>query len=269
MVSDNIRRVYSEMFAAEKKVADFVLDNANEVLEMNIAEMAEQSGTSDATIIRMCKRIGFSGFYQMKINLAMELSAEQPEQTDVNDDAVSFFNQISLSIQNIAKNIDMEILHKCVDAISGAGCVYLTGWGNTGTVAADLAHRLSRRGVLTFVTDVSEYLIRNLNLGKENDIMIAVSHSGTSLHVIQAIELAKKRGMKTILITNALSSKAADASDYVLRSGIKEQIRQGFGGESHIYEMAIIDLLLFFLQKKSPLKDNVEITEEILSQYKI
>ena len=73
MTLDTIRSCYSEMFQAEKKVADYILKHPEEVVELNIAELAKRSETSDATVIRMCRHVGYSGFYQMKISLASEL----------------------------------------------------------------------------------------------------------------------------------------------------------------------------------------------------
>ena len=63
----NIERLKEDMFLAERKVADFISSNPYEVVELNVSDLADKSGASDATVIRLCKRLGYKGFYQMKL----------------------------------------------------------------------------------------------------------------------------------------------------------------------------------------------------------
>ena len=274
MVLNNIRRYYSEMFLAEKKVADFILNRPHDVIKMNISELAAASDTSDATIIRVCKHIGYSGYYQMKLSLATEFGQQQV--IDVNHiktppkDIVELFNTYSAEIFQAAKNINMETMLKCTDLLAKANTVYFVAWGNTSAITIDFANRLSRCGIKTFTSDMPEYLIRNIYFGSEEDVLVGVSHSGTSIHVIQILELAKEKNMKTILITNTKESKAAEIADYVLSAEVKDQLFYDFGSASHVFEMLIVDALLYFLLSKdkayTKLADQAEI---ISSQYKL
>ena len=65
------------VFSAERRVAEFILKNPDQVVTLNVADIAEQSGVSDATVIRLCKHLGYTGFYQMKLQLAHELGRNQ------------------------------------------------------------------------------------------------------------------------------------------------------------------------------------------------
>ena len=76
-VFENIRNNYNSLYAAEAKVADFILNNPAQALEANVSETAELSGVSDATVVRFCKRIGYAGFYQMKIQLSHDMGKNQ------------------------------------------------------------------------------------------------------------------------------------------------------------------------------------------------
>ena len=62
-VVEMIREKYNQIFMAERKVADFVLENPERAVNANVSELANLSGVSDATVIRFCKRIGFQGHY--------------------------------------------------------------------------------------------------------------------------------------------------------------------------------------------------------------
>ena len=60
-VVDNIRQMYEELFSAEKKVAKYILENRQEVVMLSVSELAHKSGASEATVVRMCKHLGYDG----------------------------------------------------------------------------------------------------------------------------------------------------------------------------------------------------------------
>lgn len=60
-VLETIKQNYNNIFLAEKKVADFILDYPEKAVNANVSELANYSGVSDATVIRLCKHIGFQG----------------------------------------------------------------------------------------------------------------------------------------------------------------------------------------------------------------
>ena len=271
MVTVSIRNNYNQMFGAVKRVADYILDHPVKVLEMNISELARVSGTSDATIIRMCKQIGFTGFQQMKINLASESGTKQfvSVANDVApNDVVSFFDQVATNITDSAKNVDFKTLMSVVDLLANADTTYFFAWGNSGAIASDMAHRVGRFGCRSFYSEEIEYSLRNINLGSEKDLLVTISHSGTSKPVIQAITIAKNKGMKTVLITEDVESQAAELSDYVLHTSVKNQLFYDLGGVSHIFEYIIVDAILYFLKDKN-ITEIADEAEIVLSEYKL
>lgn len=270
MAIKEIKLYYNEMFQAEKKVADYILDHPREVVNMSMAELAKASGTSDATIVRMCRHIGFKGFYQTKISLAsalaQETGAELGRNADAPDDAVDFFSHIAQNVSEAGRNINTETLMTCVEIIGKADTVFTAAWGNTGEIAADLAHRLTLKGIKSFVTDTPEYAIRSLNLGTANDVLICISHSGETEHVIMAMELAKELGMMTILITNTPKSPAVSLADHVLCTNVWDDLFLDLGAVSHFMEFVVVDALIYFLKDKNKKGERAEMR---LSQYKI
>lgn len=272
MALTEIRRYYSEMFQAEKKVADYILANPGKVLDMSIAQLAKASGTSDATIIRMCRHIGFSGFYQMKISLASSMGHEAAvdcENSSRANDVVDFLDMVARSISDMAKHISRELLFTCSGLLAEADTVYTAAWGNTGQIAGDLAHRLTRSGVKSFASEIPEYSLRSIGLGTEKDVLVAISHSGASRHVIDALKLAGQVGMKRILITDQKNSEAAKQADYVLCTEVQRPAFRDFGAASHVFELIIVDALLYFMKIPPEQVRKGGDMEMLLSGYKI
>jgi len=76
MISENIHRiphncalklqaVYGKLKTAEKKAADFILQNPDAIFGLSIVEFAERAGCSEATIVRLSKRIGYEGYPEL------------------------------------------------------------------------------------------------------------------------------------------------------------------------------------------------------------
>ena len=113
LVIDTIKDNYQQMFSAEKKVADYILAHPEKTVSANVSELAELSGVSDATVIRMCKHLGYQGFYQMKINLARDLGQHQLvgyRGEDNPDTAKAILQGIARNLLSTADKLDMNVV---------------------------------------------------------------------------------------------------------------------------------------------------------------
>ncbi|MEA4898113.1 MurR/RpiR family transcriptional regulator [Bacillota bacterium Meth-B3] len=272
MVIDIVAKMYDEMYQAEKKVADFILKNPTSIISMYVTEVAKASDTSEATVVRVCKHLGFTGFHQLKLTLASEYGYGEREKKDGEfqpTDVAEYLSMTSAQVLGLTKSLTPDVLEKCIELIANARNIHITGWGNSNAIAQDIAHRLTRQGKKTIVSPVADYFLMSLFLAGPGDILIAVSHSGATIHVCQALEIAKQKGMPSILITNAAESTAASIANYILSTNVKDQIFKHFGGESHLYEMLVVDILVYFLMQRCPNgMDSTDPAEIVLSQYK-
>lgn len=100
-VLDKIFQVYDKLFEAEKKIADYVINNQKKVVDMTVSELANASNASEATIIRFCKKCDFKGFHHLKISLAKEMMRSSEERTTSNEISI---NKIAQSLENILAN---------------------------------------------------------------------------------------------------------------------------------------------------------------------
>ncbi len=72
-VLDKILCIYKSLHEAEKKIADYIINNKEKVIEMTVSELALESSVSEATIVRFCKKCDLKGFYDLKIKIAKEM----------------------------------------------------------------------------------------------------------------------------------------------------------------------------------------------------
>lgn len=268
-----MREKYGKMSAAERKVADFVVQNPHETVECNVADLAKLSGVSDATIIRMCHHMGYTGYYQFRITLARDIGKKQYVNTDEpkSRDAIKcFFREYAENMMAIGKRLDAETMWNCVNLIRNCSMAHIIAIGNTIPLTQYLGFRLGRLGVRSSFGLAAEYYMNHINLAEPKDIVMAISKSGASKPVLMGLELAKEKGLKCIAITSYEQSQIAQMSDYVLLSRGKDISFNYYKDYAHTNVMATIDALLEFLTNEDFIRSKqADRPEIILSEYKV
>lgn len=269
----NIERLKEDMFLAERKVADYILANPYEVIELNVSDLAEKSGASDATVIRFCKRLGYKGFHQMKIVLAGELGRYQltgytnPEDNPHN--AREVIHCLTRDLLHIADMLDNDKVEKCAEMICGSKRVFVVATGNTIPVSMDFTFRLCRLGIEANCGTIVEYGMASMVRGGEEDLLIAVSHSGGSRNVLRAVEIASKKGIPTVAVTGSKNNPLARKAKFILLTGVENSLFGEYGAATHIYDQAVLDALIYMVSQKQKVDENIEMIEFLLAEYRL
>ena len=248
----NIKIHYDSFSKAEKKIADFLMENPAQILPMYITELAEKTGTSEATAVRFARRLGFDGYQQLKIAIAQDSGAHPiNENITKNDKASDIFpkvcDDIYCSLEKTKRALDGEALEKCCNAILRADSIVVCGLGNSASVATDASHKMFRLGLNAHAyTDNHMQAIAAAHMGK-NSVLIGISHSGASKDIIQAMDLARRNGATTVAITNAGKSPIDKVSDIILHTVSDETNYRILGLSSRIAQLAIIDTIYSYL----------------------
>lgn len=255
-VMDTICSSFDSFFDSEKKIAKYIINHYDKVVDMTVGELAHESGASDASVSRFCKKIGVKGFHHLKISLAKEM-------VETNSSEIKVTNHISVhdinqSLQNILANkveelkqtvamMDDEQLEEILYTISNAKCVQFIAVGNTIPVTIDGAFKLNQIGIPAVAGTIWENQIGyTYNLSKQ-DVVIAISNSGESRGVITAMEVAHEVGAKTISITNNEESTVAKASDYHITTATREKLFLDGYCFSRVSATTVIEILYLFL----------------------
>ena len=214
----NIKALYDEMGKSEKKIADWVMLHPNEILPISISELAEKSSSSEATIVRFSRRLGFTGFQDFKISFANYSGADPVNpHIDKSDSCMDIFSKVSgdiyTSLEKTKKSIDKDALESASKAISAANKVVIFGLGNSASIALDAAHKFMRAGLNVYsYSDNHMQAIAASHLGK-NDVAIGISHSGSSVDVVEALRTAQQNGAVTISISGVFKAPITNVSD--------------------------------------------------------
>lgn len=270
-VLETITEMYDKIFQAEKKVADFILQNPDIAVNANVSELANYSGVSDATVIRLCKHLGYEGYFQMKLCLSRDIGRrdESMKTKEVADTTMAgFFKSLAETVLVSGSAIDEKVFKECVELIKNSTMVHLVATGNTSPLCMYYGPRLERIGIRCTYNMLAEHYFNHVNLAKETDVILAISGSGTSRNVVQALELGKEKGAKTIAITGYRYSPVSGIADYLLLSASGNATSSKHSQISRISEMSVLEVLVQTLEYELSGRGEVTEPEMLLSETK-
>ncbi|WP_163527865.1 MurR/RpiR family transcriptional regulator [Halobacillus ihumii] len=269
---------FSKLRGAEKKVVEFINENPEEIIHLSITEVAERSNTSESSVVRLCKRLGYKGFQDLKINLARDVITPEKQIHEViepNDDVMMIKKKVFQSnIQALYDSIEVlndDMLTKSVDAISRANQIEFYGTGGSGSVAMDAQHKLLKLGVKSLVHTDATLQTMSASVVDKNDVVVGISHTGTNTDILHALKLAKDNGATVICITNLSKSPMTKISDIHLQTMSNETMFRTDAISSRIAQLTIIDILVAAVANANYeyFYENIQITRKSTSHKKM
>jgi len=247
-IYEHIHASYYQLTAAERKVADFVLNQRAQVQFMSITQLADESGAAEATVSRFCRSLGFKGFNAFKLELARQSAAPSEKKEELPlDTPMGRIQKIGYqaidAVNQTVELVKQEDIGLAVDMLEKAGRVLCFGAGGSMLMAKEFAHLFSN--VTNKFVSVSDSHMQMIALAgmSENDVMVLFSYSGATTQGIQELELARAKGIKTILVTRFSKSPAANLADVVLRCGSNEGPFQFGSVPAKIAQLIVMDVL--------------------------
>lgn len=232
---------YPSLSKTEKKVADYVKKEKNQIIYQTLQEISQNIQVGEATILRFCYKIGFDGFQDLKLNIAM---VEPPEDSATHDDYTENVTENMIRcIQETKAVLNEASLEKAVDLLCNANRVAIYGIGASGNAAQELQSRLLRSGKMTQAVLDNHFQLMTSAIFTEEDVIFAFSLSGSTVELVDSLSLAKKNNVKIVAVTNHILSPVASLSDLVLLTAGKESPMEGGSLTGKVSQLYIIDLL--------------------------
>jgi RpiR family transcriptional regulator, carbohydrate utilization regulator len=254
---DRIRASVPALPPAEQRVAKLVLADARSFASLPIGELAERSNVSKPTVVRFCRSVGYDGLADFKLKLAGNMNEGVPfvhravEEDDkpadvivkVIDNAVSALLKYRRDAQDHAFDRAMSALV----ATGRAGRrIEFYGVGNSGIVAQDAQHKFFRLGVNAVACSDGHVQVMSATMLKAGDCLVVISNSGRSRDLIDAADIARRKGATVIVITasgSPLAQMAQTNGQILLAADHPEDFDRYSPMVSRLLHLTIIDIL--------------------------
>ncbi len=264
-----LKSMIASLKGTEKKLAKYIIENAESIIYQSLNEVAVKSKVSEATIIRFSRKIGLKGFQDLKLHLSRDIVSPIQsihEELKENDDEKTILSKVFGSniqtLRDTLELIDIAEIKRAVKAIERAGKILFIGVGTSGPNTIDAYNKFFRLGIDCHCYTDSHLQVMAASLLKKDDLVIAISHSGSTKDPIETLEVAGSKGAVTIAITNNSISPITKIADIVLNTASRETKFRSEAMASRVAQATIIDILYTIISLKN-LKQTVEAQKNI------
>jgi len=256
-----IRSARDNMSANEKKLADFVLDNASLIRDYSSQQIAGSVGVSQSSVVKFSQKLGYKGFTDLKLAVHESVVKQESNVSILRTDEDGYDEEQPIKDLLLARKYevlksatiinDNDVVLAAVRAIESAAQVQVVGADGAGLVAKDLAHKLIELGKPVIAeTDRDVQLSAVAKLGRD-DCLLVISAKGQAAHLIDIAKIAKKSGVVVVSITNQWANPLGGISDvqlYSVSSGSSPDITKLIVATS---QQHLVDLLYCSLAQRA------------------
>lgn len=276
-----VKGVINELSNAEKKVASYILESPFEISKLSIGELAEKSGASEATVVRFCRILGYSGYKDFKIDITRDMVYLEKQDNhkysdiELGDDIKTIVRNVSYNnkkaIENTVDIICYEDMKKAIEVLDKANRIEFYGVGASHIIALDAFQKFSRiNKIVNAHIDTHIQVTSAANLSK-GDVALAISYSGETKDIYDAITTAKNSGATTISITKYGNNSISELCDINLYVATPEIAIRSGATSSRIAQLNIIDILFAGVASRNfdKVEKYLENTREAIKMKKI
>jgi RpiR family carbohydrate utilization transcriptional regulator len=252
-----VREHLEDLRNSERKVAQYVLEAADKVIYQSISELAENAATSEPTVLRFCRALGFKGYQDLKIQLAQDLVPEVKnihEDVEPEDDPATLIRKVFHANLNAINNsldfLKPEMVDRAIRALAKAKRIEFFGLGGSGAVAMDAYHKFFKLAIPCAWYSDPHMQAMSAALMTPYTVLVAISHSGSTKDVVEALEIAKDAGATTIAIVSHRKSPVATIADIPLCVHARETSYKPEPMSSRIAHLCVIDVLAIGVELK-------------------
>ncbi len=240
---DRILAIKDVATKAEQKLIDGLLAmKPNELIYLSITELSVRLKVAEATIVRFCKKLGYSGFQNFKLSLSKELGSIEVIQPD--DIVQRVAMQMTDAIVETSRSINYDTYLEIADLMVKADKIGAFGVGNSHITALEIGNVLARIGIDVMVSADSHLQAIIASNMKQGDVVVLISVSGSTKDIMDVAEIAKKNGVTIVVITCYDHSPLAKYGDFVLNSTRREAAYEG-GSMSSIVSISYLINILY------------------------
>ncbi|MDX3385108.1 MurR/RpiR family transcriptional regulator [Streptomyces niveiscabiei] len=250
-----VRTLAPSMTRSMQRVAEAVAGDPAGCAALTVTGLAERTGTSEATVVRTARVLGYPGYRDLRLALAGLAAHQQSGRAPVLTTDISVDDSLGdvvsklahaerQTLADTAAGLDTVQLGAAVSAAAAARRVDVYGVGASGLVAQDLVQKFLRIGIVAHAHSDPHLAVTNAVQLRGGDVAVAITHSGSTGDVIEPLRVAFERGATTIAITGRADGAVTQYADHVLTtSSARESELRPAAMASRTGQLLVVDCL--------------------------
>lgn len=275
-------KLKEKMSDNEESIADFILGLGKELKKYSTRNIADATYTSPATVVRLCKKLGFAGFDDFKNQFLKEIDyldrqygkidANFPFQKD--DTMMNVAYKISQLYEDTIRDsislLQHDSLQKALNLLKYSQSIHIYSFGTTLNLAESFKEKMLKIGKNVIISNNINYQLYEANCIPKGDIAILISYSGETEKIICVAETCKKRGIPIIVISSFGGNTLSKMASCNLTMSTKESMFYNIGDFStHLAIHFILNVLYstyFLLNYEKNFEAKLKETTELESR---
>jgi len=254
---DRIRASIPALPPAEQRVAKLVLADPRSFASLPVSELADRSHVSKPTVVRFCRSVGYDGLADFKLKLAGSVNEGVPfvhrsvdEDDKASDIIVKVIDNAVSALLKYRNDAASHAFERAIVALAEAGNtgkrIEFYGVGNSGIVAQDAQHKFFRLGVHAAAISDGHVQVMAATMLQPGDCAVIISNSGRSRDTMDVVDIARRKGATTILITasgSPLAHSVQNSNQILLAVDHPEDAERYSPMVSRLLHLMVIDIL--------------------------
>ena len=248
-----LRESLSSLSNTEQEVARYLLDDPQQIVDLSIHDLAKRTFSSSSTIVRLCHRLGFTGFKDFRKSVTYELALREQhlkteeKELERSDSLEEIIEKITykniMSLEDTKNLMDVQVLRECLWLIQNARFIYLFGIGASLCAAKDAYLKFLRLNKPCIINEDWHSQLLQARNATEKDLGIVISYSGQTVEMIECMKAMKENGTPIIAITRCVNSPVSELADHKLYTTANESTFRSGAMSSRMSQLNIVDIL--------------------------
>lgn len=242
-----------QLHEAEGRVADLVLNDPGFVVQATVSQVAQAAETSDATVVRFCRTVGFRGFPELRMALTRDMTRAEEvaaardhidPQLPTDQAILSYFGAQQLALANTMEIQQVSALEQAVASITEASVLLILGDRQRSALAREAERRFSSIGIPCHA--VSEVESLNVVLARLRPGVVLLLFPGPSAQaqLTRVAQVAKERGATSIVVSSSVTDDIAAVADTAIAVHSGQVALGSIVLESLVAELALMEALV-------------------------
>ncbi|MGL5389610.1 MAG: MurR/RpiR family transcriptional regulator [Serratia sp. (in: enterobacteria)] len=272
-----IRQIYPTLAQNDRKLANFLLNNAEQVSHLSSPKLAQLAGVSQSSVVKFSQKLGYKGFPALKQALSETLAQPQVEPVVtvhnqiLSSDPLKAVGEKLLVEKQAALRATLDInseqrLHTALEMLRTARRVILVGIGASGLVAKDFAFKLLKIGVMAVAEADMHVQLATVQAMSKEDLLLAISFSGERREINLVAEEARIAGARVLALTSFSPNGLQQRADHSLYTIVEEPNTHSSAISSSTAQFALTDLLFMALIQQDLARDRLRRSEQLVKK---
>lgn len=213
----------NKLTSTEQGIVNYILTNPEELEKISSRQLAELTYTSPATVVRICQKLGFSGYSEFKIKYLQEVN-QTPRMDQINrtnpitseDSLHRIVNKVAAleitAIEQTKKGIDLDQLNRVSELLNQATCIDFYAFDNNLHLAKNACSHFLYAGKQAIIHDSSNAQFMQAFASVEGHVAIIISRTGENPMLYRIATILCEKKIPLLVLTESRHSSLAKIS---------------------------------------------------------